>query len=157
MPGLSDVTAADDAGVKIRPLRWWDLERVLTIERAVFESNAWPAESFWAELAREDRYYVVAEDEVVRAYGGLWIAVPDCDVQTVAVDPKMQGRGIGRVLLDHLVQHARDIGCRRVHLEVRSDNVPAIRLYESRGFARVRLRERYYPDLSDALVMGLAL
>jgi ribosomal-protein-alanine N-acetyltransferase len=156
MPGLSD-SPPGAAGVTIRPLRWWDLEHVLDIERQVFGANAWPAESFWSELARQDRYYVVAEDDSVRGYGGLWIAAADCDVQTVAVDPAVQGRGVGRLLLDHLVQHARELGCRRVHLEVRRDNAPAVRLYESRGFTRVRLRERYYPDLSDALVMGLAL
>lgn len=156
MPRRGDSVAADD-GLTLRPMRWWDLEQVLVIEQEVFDANAWPAESFWAELARDDRYYVVARDDAIRAYGGLWIADVDCDIQTIAVEPVAQGRGLGRLVLDHLLGHARDIGCRRVHLEVRSDNAPAVGLYESRGFTRVRVRERYYPDLSDALVMGLAL
>ena len=42
-----------------------------------------------------DRYYVVADDGVVQAYGGLWIAAPDADVQTIAVAPGAQGRGLG--------------------------------------------------------------
>jgi ribosomal-protein-alanine N-acetyltransferase len=138
-------------------MRWWDLEQVIAIENEVFGPTAWSPESFWGELARADRYYVVADDGVVQAYGGLWIAAPDADVQTIAVAPGAQGRGLGRRVLDHLLEHARQDGCRRIHLEVRADNDAAIRLYENAGFGRVRVRQRYYPDLSDALVMGLDL
>lgn len=141
----------------VRPMRWWDLEQVIAIENEVFGATAWSPESFWGELARADRYYVVAEDGVVQAYGGLWIAAPDADVQTIAVAPGAQGRGLGRRVLDNLLNHARQGGCRRIHLEVRADNHAAIRLYEDVGFGRVRVRDRYYPDLSDALVMGLDL
>jgi ribosomal-protein-alanine N-acetyltransferase len=138
-------------------MRWWDLEQVIAIENEVFGPTAWSPESFWGELARADRYYVVATDGVVQAYGGLWLAAPDADVQTIAVAPGAQGQGLGRRVLDHLLDHARQDGCRRIHLEVRADNHGAIRLYENAGFVRVRVRERYYPDLSDALVMGLDL
>ncbi len=138
-------------------MRWWDLEQVIAIENEVFGPTAWPPESFWGELARADRYYVVADDGVVQAYGGLWIAAPDADVQTIAVAPGARGRGLGRRVLDHLLDHAAQGGCRRIHLEVRADNHAAIRLYEDVGFGRVRVRERYYPDLADALVMGLDL
>jgi ribosomal-protein-alanine N-acetyltransferase len=138
-------------------MRWWDLEQVIAIENEVFGPTAWSPESFWGELARADRYYVVADDGVLQAYGGLWIAAPDADVQTIAVAPGAQGRGLGRRVLDHLLEHARQDGCRRIHLEVRADNDAAIRLYENAGFGRVRVRQRYYPDLSDALVMGLDL
>ncbi|MEZ5185230.1 MAG: ribosomal protein S18-alanine N-acetyltransferase [Candidatus Nanopelagicales bacterium] len=143
----------------IRPMKWWDLERVIGIERRVFSATAWPPESFWGELARDDRYYVVAgrTEEDVRAYAGLWLMPPDADVQTIAVAPGAQGQGLGRQLLDHLVHHARAQRCRRMHLEVKADNEAAIALYRGRGFDQVRLRARYYPDFSDALVMGLDL
>ena len=99
----------------IRAMRWWDLDRVLAIERDVFGATAWPAESFWGELARPDRHYVVADDGEVQAYGGLWLLPPDADVQTLAVASTAQGRGLGRALLDHLVAFARGQGCRRLH------------------------------------------
>jgi len=141
----------------IRAMKWWDLDEVLVIEKAVFAATAWPAESFWGELARPDRHYVVAEDGDVLGYAGLWLLAPDADVQTLAVAPGAQGRGVGSALLAHLIEHARGQGCRRVHLEVRADNAAAIGLYERAGFGHVRRRERYYPDFSDALVMGLDL
>lgn len=139
----------------IRPMRWWDIEPVAAIDAEVFGPTAWSAEAFWSELAREDRYYVVAGDPPT-AYAGLWLSPPDADVQTIAVAPHGQGRGLGSELLDHLVQHARGQACRRLHLEVKAGN-PAQRLYERAGFEVVRVRERYYPDFTDAVVMGLDL
>lgn len=141
----------------IRPLKWWDLEQVLAIEQEVFGPSAWPAESFWGELARADRHYVAAGADEVLGYAGLWLVPPDADVQTLAVAPAAQGRGLGRELLAHLIDTARARGCRRLQLEVRADNAAAIALYESAGFGTVRRRPRYYPDFSDALVMGLDL
>ena len=138
----------------IRPMKWWDLADVLAIEQQVFGPTAWPPESYWGELARGDRYYVVAESGQIIGYAGLWLVPPDADVQTIAVAPGAQGHGLGRTLLDHLVAVARDQGCRRLQLEVRADNSAAIALYERAGFSVVRRRERYYPDFSDALVMG---
>jgi [ribosomal protein S18]-alanine N-acetyltransferase len=137
-------------------MRWWDIERLLSVERAVFPYDPWPAEQFWAELAGvpEIRWYVVAEDAgELAGYAGLSAAGSDGDVQTLAVRPERQGRGAGAALLDALLGEARRRGCARVFLEVRPDNAAAIRLYESRWFQRIGIRRRYYGDGSDAIAM----
>jgi [ribosomal protein S18]-alanine N-acetyltransferase len=63
------------------------------------------------------------------------------EIHTIGVDPAYQGRGIGRRMLDALLQIAGDSV---VHLEVRTDNAAAIALYRSVGFTEVGLRKRYY-------------
>ena len=63
------------------------------------------------------------------------------EVHTIGVDPALQGQGIGRRLLDELLNFA-DGGV--VYLEVRTDNEAAIALYRSMGFEQVGLRKRYY-------------
>ena len=63
------------------------------------------------------------------------------EVHTIGVDPAYQGRGVGRRLLDELLNFAAGAV---VHLEVRTDNAPAIALYRSVGFTQVGLRRRYY-------------
>lgn len=141
----------------IRQMKWWDLEQVQAIEDEVFGATAWSPESFWSELAREDRYYVVAEDGGIVGYAGAWLVPPEADVQTVAVAPQARGRGLGEQLLGHLIAHARDRGCRRLQLEVKAGNESAIGLYRRLGFVKIRVRERYYPDFTDAHVMGLEL
>jgi ribosomal-protein-alanine N-acetyltransferase len=74
-------------------------------------------------------------------------------VHTVAVAPDHQGRGIGRALVRGLLAVA-DAEHAEVFLEVRTDNEPAHRLYESEGFTVVGLRRRYYPvSQADAHTM----
>lgn len=141
----------------IRTMKWWDLGDVLTIEQQVFGPTAWSPETYWAELARDDRYYVVADEAEVLGYAGLWLMPPDADVQTIAVAPNSRGRGIGSQLLEHLVGHARAAGARRLQLEVKAGNDEAIALYRRFGFEVLRLRPRYYPDFTDALVMEVGL
>ena len=63
------------------------------------------------------------------------------EVHTIGVDPAYQGRGVGRRLLDELLNFAAGAV---VHLEVRTDNAPAIALYRSVGFNQIGLRKRYY-------------
>jgi len=60
--------------------------------------------------------FVVGElDGEVVACGAVHVMWEDlAEVRTVAVDPALRGRGVGGVLLDHLVRRARDLGVERV-------------------------------------------
>jgi [ribosomal protein S18]-alanine N-acetyltransferase len=141
------------SAVVLEPLRWWDLARVAALESELFAGDSpWPAEAFWAELAAGHHYVAHRRpDGTVDGYAGLGEADDDATVHTIGVDPRVQGRGIGRALLGELIATAQ---ARRMLLEVRTDNVPAISLYESCGFARVGLRRRYYqPSGADAYTM----
>jgi ribosomal-protein-alanine N-acetyltransferase len=146
-------------GVALRPMRWWDVEPVLGLERALFGATAWTAESFWNELAQpRSRTYLVAEgpDGTLLGYAGVMTGGADADVQTIAVAPAAQGKGLGGTLLEALVEQARRAGATSLLLEVRADNAPAIALYERHGFDRIAVRRRYYqPGDVDAWVMRL--
>jgi putative acetyltransferase len=56
------------------------------------------------------------------------------EVAKMAVTSTWQGQGLGRKLLEHVIQHARQLRGKRLYLETNSRLVPAIRLYESLGF-----------------------
>ncbi|MGQ7295423.1 ribosomal protein S18-alanine N-acetyltransferase [Quadrisphaera sp. KR29] len=144
----------------LRPLRWWDVEALLPVEAELFGASAWSGELFWSELAAPGRTYLLAEDDrgTLLGYAGLALAGPDADVQTLAVAPAAQRRGVGGLLLDALVTAARAGGASAVLLEVRADNEPARALYAARGFERIGVRRRYYqPEDVDALVLRLRL
>jgi ribosomal-protein-alanine N-acetyltransferase len=139
-------------------MRWWDIEPVVALERALFE-DAWSPELFWDELAQGDsRTYVVAEEDgEVVAYAGLAEMPDEAYVQTIGVARAHQRRGLGATLLTTLLDDARRRGAPRVGLEVRIDNEPAIRMYERFGFEAIAVRKRYYqPSGTDALVMVTA-
>ena len=145
----------------LRDLHWSDIERVVALETELFPDDAWTPASWWAELAaRPRRSYVVAQegDGAVAGYGGVDLGGEVADVMTMAVAPRQQGDGLGRRLLEELVSRAVADHAAYLMLEVRADNAPARKLYESRGFETLTVRRRYYqPGDVDAHVMRLTL
>lgn len=139
----------------LTPMRWWHIEPVTALEQRLFD-DPWSAEMFWDELAQGDsRTYLVALDgDDVVGYAGLAAMPDEAYVQTIAVRPDNQRRGLGARLLQALLDDAKERGLVKVGLEVRVDNAPAIAMYERFGFARIAVRKAYYqPSGTDALVM----
>ena len=148
----------------LRRARPADLDGIMAIERATFVTDAWPEHAMRAELAGEHTYYLVVvdderPDEVV-AYAGLMAprGSGQGDIQTIAVDGAVRGRGVGRALMHALIDEARRRGATELFLEVRDDNPVARRLYGSLGFEEIGVRRGYYqPDGVDAVAMRLAV
>lgn len=79
----------------------------------------------------------------------------------IVVAPEMQGKGYGRILLNHLIELLELDTVETIFLEVRVSNFSAIALYLSCGFSEVGQRLDYYPTCQggreDALIMALPL
>ena len=148
--------------VRLRPMRWDDIEAVLPLGRELFAGDPpWSAELFRSELAAvpATRWYVVVEDsDDIVGYAGLLISGETADVQTLAVAPLWQRHGIGTALLEALVDEARRRGVGEILLEVRADNDAALVLYSRHGFERIARRRGYYrAGRTDGLVLRLHL
>jgi ribosomal-protein-alanine N-acetyltransferase len=136
-----------------------DIPAVHELEVRLFPVDAWPLHMFVDELAQpETRRYLIAEapDGIV-GYAGLMCVEPIADVQTIAVVPEYEGRGIGSALLTELINEGRRRGAADVLLEVRADNPRAQQLYRRFGFEQIHVRRKYYRDGVDALIMRLQL
>jgi ribosomal-protein-alanine N-acetyltransferase len=124
-----------------------DADRCAELEALLFPGDdPWPTVAFVRELVAEHNHYLAARDgDTLVGYGGisrLGRTPPfEYEIHTIGVDPAYQGRGIGRRILDALLDIAADAV---VHLEVRTDNDAAIALYRSVGFLEVGVRKRYY-------------
>ena len=112
--------------MSLREMRWTDLDELAALERDLFPHDAWAEPTWWSELAgRPQRHFVVEEDASgIAGYGGLNLGSEVADVMTIAVAPRAQGRGLGRTLLEGLVERARQDGAEYLMLEVRDDNLP---------------------------------
>jgi ribosomal-protein-alanine N-acetyltransferase len=131
-----------------------DLDRVLVIEHAVFPAP-WTRRAFEAELKGGASVPWVAErgGEVV-GYLVSWRVADELHIGNIAVTPALQGRGIGRTLLEFCLRDAESGGAAYATLEVRVSNERAISLYETFHFRPVAMRRGYYSDTGeDALVM----
>lgn len=141
-----------------------DVDAIMALETATFESDAWSSDSMSSEVASEHTYYLVAFDpatpDVLAGYGGL-LAPEDSgegDIQTLAVAPGARRHGLGRTLVIALLAEAAARGAEEVFLEVRADNPNARALYDSLGFEQIAVRAKYYqPDGVDAQVMRVTL
>ncbi|HEX5104599.1 MAG TPA: GNAT family N-acetyltransferase [Pirellulaceae bacterium] len=59
---------------------------------------------------------------------------PLVNIHDIAVRPGSRGQGVGRALLAAVERHARELGCCKVTLEVRSDNLRAMGAYRRADF-----------------------
>jgi ribosomal protein S18 acetylase RimI-like enzyme len=64
----------------------------------------------------------------------IWMGADDCWLEDLYVRADVQGRGLGRELVEAALERARDRGCRRVELDVDEDNAAARALYRRLGF-----------------------
>lgn len=55
-------------------------------------------------------------------------------IPLLAVSPKSQGLGLGKLLIEHGEKWAKNLGCRLLHLEVFANNKTANGFYQNIGF-----------------------
>jgi ribosomal-protein-alanine N-acetyltransferase len=140
----------------LRPFHRDDLSTLYEIDQACFA----PGISYSRdELARFIGYRLaqtwVAEE--AGAITGFLIAHRQprkiLHIVTIDVLKAWRRRGVGSLLMDAAEQWAADQGLRIVGLETAEDNLVAHQFYESRGYRKVDVVERYYADGSAAWVM----
>jgi ribosomal-protein-alanine N-acetyltransferase len=152
-------TRAATTQIVIRPALEGDLDDVTAIERAVF-NDPWSRRSFADLVNGRTVVFLVAETDTraVVGYAVVLLAGVESELANLAVARLTQRHGLGRRLLNEVVDQARDRGCREMFLEVRASNAAAIQLYSGAGFEAVGRRVRYYArPIEDAIVMRLAL
>ena len=92
--------------------------------------------------------------EEIVGFVGLWMVLDEGHITTICIAQRFRGRGLGEVLLSHIMGEAQALGARRVTLEVRVTNDVAQALYKKYGFTIEGIRRRYYSDNNeDAYIM----
>jgi len=125
-----------------------DLDSVVEVMTAAFDDRfgeAWTRSQCAGILPMPGVELVLARHGDGSAAGfSLYRTISDeSELLLLAVAPRFQRRGIGRKLLDHVLDRSREEGASRVHLEVREGN-PAVIMYRLAGFRLVGRRPKYY-------------
>ncbi len=141
----------------IRNLNIDDIESILVLENKCFKVP-WSKDSFISELSNKLADYIVMEENhQIVAYLGIWYIIDQGHITNIAVHPEHRGRGYAKELIDTIIQRAKERNCDSITLEVRKSNVPAIRLYESKGFISAGIRPKYYENIEDAIIMWMEI
>jgi ribosomal protein S18 acetylase RimI-like enzyme len=98
-------------------------------------------------LERKVDFFVVRVDDMPAACGGIeFFSDEYAEVKRMYVRPQFRGQGLGRLLLDKLVAHANERKTPLLRLETGTYMIPAIKLYESYGFYRIKHFGEYWDD-----------
>ena len=146
--------------VNIRQAKLYDVPALSRMEQEAFDSP-WSAEEITKDVTSKDGsvYVAVIESDGEQAgYAEMRTVAGEAQIYNIVVDKAFRGRGLGEMLLRHLIDKAEESGCSLITLEVRGGNEAAMELYNKLGFREVGRRKGYYAKVGeDAVLMDLAL
>lgn len=148
-----------DTRLDFRPMQPADLDAVMAIEPFIYP-YPWSRGNFSDSLAAGHSCWILEQNRCIVGYSVLMLVLDEAHLLNISIAAGHQGRGLGRALLAHMQDTARQHGAQQMFLEVRPSNTPALRLYESFGFNEMAIRRGYYPargGREDAILMGMVL
>jgi GNAT superfamily N-acetyltransferase len=141
---IRDARSSDEADWR----RLWDGYNVFYETNVAPEitSQTWqriidPASSFLGRIAEADGTVVGFSISIL--HEGTWVARSVCYLEDLFVDPGCRGKGVGRKLIQDLVDRGKEQNWSTLYWHTRHDN-PARRLYDefvkADDFVRYRLQ-----------------
>jgi putative acetyltransferase len=136
MDGAFEVRPATNAEAEaVRGLVFAALrEHGLTPDPGATDADLYELESAYVCAGGSFDVLVDRRGVVVGTVGLFPLGAGRCELRKMYLAPALRGRGLGKRLLQHALERARQLGFRRVELETASVLKAAIRLYESFGF-----------------------
>ena len=151
--------------VRIRKARKADIDRIIDIERSWQHLSHWSIDSYY-RLLNDDSFTssFVAEMDSGKGRPSIvgfvifHIAADVSEIYNIAVESAHARSGIGHELMRAAVNESGRRNARKVVLEVRKSNNPAINFYLKFDFKITGDRKQYYSNpIEDAYVMELAI
>ncbi|MGX5913758.1 peptidase C39 family protein [Aliidiomarina sp. Khilg15.8] len=140
----------------IRQAQLTDTKALAAIEAVCFPYDALSARSFrrFIKLGEADVVVIEQAAEVV-GYAILLFrpATRLARLYSFAIDPAHRRQGLGSALLNYMEQAAELENSLFLRLEVKADDTAAAHYFHTRGYVDVGLKNDYFDDHSDALVL----
>ncbi len=139
--------------IEIKEMTLDDFENIKDKLQTEFD-EFWNASILKSELESELSKYIVAKvsDEIV-GFAGIIILPDDVEITNIVTKKTERKKGIGKLLLDKLIEMAKETKKETISLEVNEINIPAINLYKMFGFEEVGIRKKYYNGTNNAIIM----
>lgn len=128
----------------IEKMTVFHIDDIARLEKACF-SSPWSEEGLKSELNNNfARFFVALLDGKIVGYIGSHNVLGEVYITNVAVFPNFRRNGVGKALVEHLINQMKKENAEFVTLEVRESNSTAISLYEKSGFQKVGKRKDFY-------------
>ncbi len=120
----------------------------------------WSKEALEQELLNENRIYILAKNEntnEILGFAGISIIFNEAELMNIVVKKNKRKHGIGKALLEKIINICIENNIEVVKLEVNENNISAKNLYKSCGFIQTGKRERYYNNKDAAILFDLKI
>lgn len=156
--GLPAPEPLDASRTQIRWLIRRDMDEVLGIERSSFQ-QPWTEEEFLCCLRQRNCIGTVAElDHQVVGFMIYELHKSMLRILNFAVSPAVRRHGVGRQMVQRLIDKLSQQRRREIVLEVRETNVPAQLFFAASGFRAITVLRKHFEDTSeDAYYMRFSL
>ena len=142
------------AAVRVRRAELSDLDDLVALEEATFDSDRLSRAQYRRHLDSDTALVLVASANRRHFLGTAVVFFRKSSriarLYSIASKPEARSKGVGSALIEAAEASAQMRHCTALRLEVRTDNVTAIRLYERLGYRKIGHYERYYQDGADA-------
>ncbi len=128
-----------------------DIDAVYGIET---EGQArWSRNQFAEELKLTFSNFPVMEmSGAIIGFAVVWHVADEIQLNNIGIKKEHRRRGLGTVMMNHIISYPRAVPPRKIYLEVSVDNGPALSFYRKNGFIEIGRRKNYY-DSVDAILM----
>jgi ribosomal-protein-alanine N-acetyltransferase len=96
-------------------------------------------------------------DSKIYGYGVFWALDETLEILNLADDLEYRGLGFAKFIMQCIIREGLKRGAKRLILDVRKSNLPAVGLYQRAGFAITQYRKGFYSNGEDAYHMTLEL
>ena len=100
---------------------------------------------------------IAMQGNIPVGYVSVSSVIDESEIRKIVVAKDFRQKGIGYTLMCEVLDRLKNNGTSTVFLEVRSNNLPAKKLYEKNGFIKIHERQKYYNDGADADIYRLSL
>lgn len=139
--------------LEIRKMKIEDYEKIKDNLTKDFD-EFWTASILKSELENNNSRYIVAtENAEIVGFAGIIVLPDDTEITNIVTKKTKRKKGIGKLLLDKLINMTIEEKREMISLEVNEKNIVAIELYKKFGFESVGRRKKYYNGIDDAIIM----
>lgn len=124
------------------------LQQLAELEQQLQGQEAWSVQALVQQLGSYGSTLLLCYDrgrEVVASYCLYQQVFEQAEILRVGTHPIYQRQGLARQGLQRVLETIAQTEVSSLLLEVRTDNLPAIALYQQVGFEQIAVRPGYYP------------
>ncbi len=128
-------------------LKWWQDEELIKLTSGIREESKKILTSYFFNIlkAKKDRHYIILLDKkIIGHIAAIHKNKSTCEMQIIIGERKNRGKGYGGIAISQVLKIAfNKLGYEKAYIEVRPENIRAIKAYEFCGFLKKGIR--YYP------------